>query len=77
MSYKDEVISAFAFKTGKLIEELINERTLNLNETNIQLQAKILGFRNEINKEFIISSRDLITLYDKWFNIEEFKNGKI
>jgi hypothetical protein len=39
---KDEIISAFAFKTGKLIEGLIKEQTDNLQERNQMLEAKIL-----------------------------------
>jgi len=42
MSHKDEIISAFAFSTGKKIEELIIEQTNNLQETNKHLEAKIL-----------------------------------
>lgn len=39
---KNEKITAFAFKTGKLIEEIIAEETNNLLEDNRILQAKIL-----------------------------------
>ncbi len=39
---KEEIISAFAFNTGKQIEELINEQTNNLQAQNELLQAKIL-----------------------------------
>ena len=39
---KDEFISAFAFKIGKQIEELIKEQTDNLQERNQMLEAKIL-----------------------------------
>ncbi len=39
---KNEVISAFAFKTGKLIEKLINEQADNLQEKNQMLESKIL-----------------------------------
>jgi len=41
-NYKKEIISAFAFKTGKKIEELINEHTNELHERNNALEAKIL-----------------------------------
>ena len=40
----NEIISAFAFRTGKAIEKLIIEETNNLKETNKMLEAKILDF---------------------------------
>jgi hypothetical protein len=47
---KDEIISAFAFKTGRLIEELIKEQTDNLQEKNKMLEVKIL--------QWYVKSRD-------------------
>lgn len=73
----EEYISAFAFKVGKLIESTINERTVNLNETNVQLNANILNFRNKLSQGFVGTTKDLLDFYDKHFNITEFKNGKI
>lgn len=43
-SEENESISAFAFKTGKMIEGLIIEKTNNLEEENRFLQAKILNW---------------------------------
>ena len=39
---KDEIISAFAFKTGNKIENLIKEQTENLEGRNRIIEAKIL-----------------------------------
>lgn len=41
---KSEVsnISAFSYETAKLIEDVINERTKNLVNTNAEYEAKIL-----------------------------------
>jgi hypothetical protein len=47
---KDEIISAFAFQTGKEIEKLINERTNNLQDENEILIARILRWY-EITKD--------------------------
>ena len=45
---KDEVISAFAYKTGKAIEEMIDERTNYLEEHNRRLEGLILSYRQKI-----------------------------
>lgn len=42
----NEVISAFAYRTGKQIEELIKKQTNDLWETNQLLEAKILDWWN-------------------------------
>lgn len=39
---KDEIISAFAFKISKQIEELIKEQTDNLEERNKILEATVV-----------------------------------
>lgn len=39
---RDEIISAFAFDTGRKIEILIREQTNNLEEQNKLLEAKIM-----------------------------------
>ena len=53
---KDEVISAFAFNTGKAIEQLIIETTNNLQEENRTLKAAIMSWyvktRDEDFKDF-------------------------
>jgi len=40
--YKNEIISAFAFKTGKEIEKLIHEQTENLEKRSNIIEGKIL-----------------------------------
>jgi hypothetical protein len=47
---KEEIISAFAYFTGKEIERIINETTDNLKETNMYLEAKLLDFLSKIDK---------------------------
>lgn len=49
-SENSEEISAFAFKTGRLIEELINKETENLRSENKMLQARILHLWAEIDQ---------------------------
>lgn len=52
---KDEIISAFAFKTGKEIENLIKEQTGNLVERNRITESKILEwYRKTKDKEFVV-----------------------
>lgn len=64
---KDEQISAFAFETGKRIEQLINERMNFLQEENTLLEAKILQWYEK--------SRDEV--FAKHFGIERQQEGKI
>ena len=67
MSYKDEIISAFAYNTGKKIEELIKKQTDNLEETNNMLEAKIFQWYSETRDEkFAIH-----------FGIKEIRSGKV
>ena len=47
----NEIISAFAFKTGKHIEQLIKEQTDNLQERNNMLEAKILNWYAQTKDE--------------------------
>lgn len=57
-----EIISAFAFKTGKQIEALIIKETDNLQEKNRGLEAKILQWFNEHEKDGTFAT---------FFNIKE------
>ena len=41
-NYKDEIISAFAFKVGKELENLVDERTGSLTSRLQNLESKIL-----------------------------------
>lgn len=50
-NFENEYISAFAYTIGKSIEEVIKEKTNNLEEENNILQAKILSFKGYNNKE--------------------------
>jgi len=79
---KNETISAFAFRTGKMIEELIDKETDRLNNRNMFLEAKILSFRNELVKtQTTYFSADLLPDYlekfDKHFEIQIDSFGKI
>ena len=64
---RDEIISAFAFKTGKLIEELIKEQTNNLQERNQILEAKILQWH--------VKSKDKD--FAEHFGIKEMHSGNV
>ncbi len=76
---EDENISAFAFKTGRLIEDLINKETNNLKEENKLLQARILNFYCKLNDnvEVYYYTPDLVQEYKEYFNIETLTKGKI
>ena len=63
-------ISAFAYNTGHLIEELIKHETDNLKERQRLNEAKILGFYNELQEP--IKSK-----YAEYFGIINIKEGKI
>lgn len=41
---ENKVISAFAFNTGQLIEQLINDRTSHLEDKYKMLEAKLLDY---------------------------------
>lgn len=89
MGNKDEIISAFAFKTGRDIEQLIKDTTNDLFEKNQLLKAKIMQFRvnlfrsaNVERKEALLEEIDtpyqgILSLYDKHFDINTSNQGKI
>jgi len=62
---KDEIISAFAFDTGRKIESLIKEQTNNLEERNQMLEAKILDWYGK--------SKD--AKFAEHFGIKEYRSG--
>ena len=64
---KDEIISAFAFNTGRQIEELIKEQTNNLQERNQMLEAKIL--------DWYVKSKD--EKFAEHFGIKEARDGRV
>ena len=78
--YKNEAISAFAFKTGKEIERMVNEASGGLRETNMQLEARIMGYFAVLRKRAQSDSGvDNHALHDyaTYFNITEQREGKI
>ena len=62
---KDEIISAFAFKTGKEIEKLIKEQIGNLEDKNQFMESKILEWYLETEDED----------FAKYFGISISKKG--
>lgn len=63
----NDFISAFAFNTGRQIEQLIKEQTNNLEERNQILEAKILDWyaKNKDEK------------FAEHFGIKEAREGRI
>ena len=62
---RDEIISAFAFDTGRKIESLIKEQTNNLEEQNKILEAKIMQwYMKDKNPDFA-----------EHFGIKEYRSG--
>lgn len=58
---KDEQISAFAFETGKRIEQLINERMNFLREENTLLEAKILQWYEKSRDESFADHFEIVS----------------
>lgn len=48
---ENEIISAFAFKTGKQIEQLIKEQMSGIQERNNILEAKLLSWYSHTGDE--------------------------
>lgn len=65
-----ETISAFAFQTGKQIEDIIDIRTRFLNKQNQDLQAKIFVYRR------LLSEEEKST-FDAIFGITTVKSGLV
>ena len=63
-------ISAFAFNTGHLIEELIKKQTDNLKHRSQLTEAKILDFYQKLEEP-------LKDEYAKYFGININFNGKL
>jgi len=70
---ENENISAFAFKTAKIIEEFINTTNNNFEEDYKHLQALVLDFRMKLK----YNNFQLLEEYDKHFNIQIQKQGEI
>jgi gas vesicle protein len=68
MSDKDEVISAFAFKVGRELEKLSEERNKNLQTQLEQLQTSVFRFRKEIE-----SNQNMLRHFDLIFGIKEVR----
>lgn len=67
---KEEAISAFAYKTARDIEKLINDVSNNLKETNMMLEALILGYTRHI-------SGDELKRYEEYMGITKDRNGNV
>tara|TARA_R110000868_G_scaffold14414_2_gene66995 strand:- start:14645 stop:14854 length:210 start_codon:yes stop_codon:yes gene_type:complete len=68
---KNDNISAFAYNTGKAIEELIDKETNNLKDINRNLEASILLYRHKIKHTYMVKD------FDNHFNIKIQTEGKI
>ena len=68
MSTKDETISAFAFKVGKEIEKLAEERNGNLQKQLEDLQSRVFKFRNDLKNS---NNSNLLKYFDIIFEINE------
>lgn len=69
-----EQISAFAFSTGKMIEEAIRVSSNNATEDKKKLEGLILTFRVKLSKEQIFEP--LLAEFDRHFGIEFLRTGK-
>ena len=67
MNEDNKTISAFAFNTGRLIEDLIIKETNNLQEENRMLQAKILDWYGMTQDD----------KFKEYFGIKTHSSGKI
>ena len=61
-------ISAFAFDVGNKLEQLIIDCTDNLEARNMNLEALILGFRDQIE------DKEVQKKYDTYFGISSTPN---
>lgn len=79
----EDKISIFAFKTGRLIEDLIIKETNNLKEENQLLQGKILEFYHRYKNTKCKTYEEYNTLtnlfddYNQFFNITKTIKGEI
>lgn len=67
----NDIISAFAYNTGKEIEKIIHEQVDNIQETNKLLMGKILDFRQKILLNSGLSDFSILAKYDEYFQIEK------
>jgi len=65
-NYKDEVISAFAFKVGEELEKLVEKRTDNLSNRLQNLEVKVLKYHQQIKQS---GNTNLLKDYEIYFNI--------
>lgn len=61
---EDETISAFAFKVGRELEKLVEERNKNLQEQLDTLQNSVFIFRREIE-----NNSNMLKYFDLLFGI--------
>jgi Skp family chaperone for outer membrane proteins len=64
----DESISTFAFKVGKEIEKLAEERNGNLQKQLEDLQSKVFKFRSDLKNS---NNSNLLKYFDIIFEINE------
>tara|TARA_R110000868_G_scaffold156695_1_gene383699 strand:- start:8116 stop:8370 length:255 start_codon:yes stop_codon:yes gene_type:complete len=78
MSDENKEISAFAFQTGRLIEQLIIKTTNNLERQNQMLMAQILQFKimlEEQVKDTNCNKEDILQSYLEYFPIKIVTKG--
>jgi hypothetical protein len=73
----NESISAFAFKTGRLIEDVVKNANHNLQEENNILHAKIFQFRQKLRDLQYADPCDLWEEFDEHFDIKSTKLGEL
>ncbi len=69
---RDEIISAFAFKVGRDLEKLVEERNSNLSKELESLQSSVLSFRRELKDN---GNTNMLKMFDLRFNIKETRDG--
>ena len=65
---KDEIISAFAFKVGRELEKLAEERNGNLQNQLEDLQNRVFKFRSDLKNS---GNSNLLKYFDIIFEINE------
>lgn len=68
----DEAISAFTFKTAKLLEHIVEATSKNALKRNKELEAKILEYRSLVADVF---HEDELKQYDEHFGIVDTRDS--
>jgi len=77
MANSTENISAFAFQTGKQIEDIIDIRTNFLRKQNEELQYKIFDYHSILKSEDNLIAKHFAAHYAKYFGITTLRHGEI